>query len=264
MGAWGAGILSDDTVRDVCAEYLDLFNRGNAPEAIRKKVMASFAESLKDSDEGPLVWIGIAKAQWDCAHLESSVLSQIREIVSHGVGLDRWSEQGERLLQRRKTALNQFLAKLETPNLRPRVPRKATKRKPIFQPGECLAVRLQDGDWGAMLVLNGEPESDDPYKETYGTNLVISLRYKGPELPSLGVFEKREWLYLTHHSWKDQLTLSYVTAARFREVKNRFVRVGTIQILPKDPRTAEVYSSWPNQVNDMYRQDRWDRGIRDV
>jgi hypothetical protein len=263
MGAWGTGVLSDDTVRDVHADYLDLFNRGNSPEEIRKKLLVSYAKSVGDSDEGPLIWIGIAKAQWDCSHLEPLVFSKVREIVSDGLGLDRWAEQGERLLQRRKTALNQFLAKLKTPNQRPFRPRKAIKRTPVFQPGDCLAVRLQDGDWGAILVLKGEPESDDPYKETYGTNLVVTLRYKSSEMPSLSVFEKREWLYLTHHSWKGRLELCYVAALRFRKVKDRFVRVGAIQLRPTDPRTAEMYSSWPNRLDDMYLQDRWDRGIRD-
>ncbi|HEY2544611.1 MAG TPA: hypothetical protein VGI46_00950 [Candidatus Acidoferrum sp.] len=263
MGAWGTGILSDDTVRDVHADYLDLFNRGESREAIREQLLETYAESVRDSDEGPLIWIGIAKAQWDCSHLEPLVLSKIREIVSGGHGLDRWAEQGERLLQRRKTALSEFLGKLETSNSRPRTPRKAIKRKSIFEPGDCVAARLQDGDWGAILVLQGEPESDDPYKETYGTNLVVALRYKSPELPSLKVFEKREFLYLTHHFWKDHLKISYVTALRSRKVKDRFVRVGTIQLRTTDPRTAKTYSSWPNQLDDMYLQDQWDRGVRD-
>jgi hypothetical protein len=263
MGTWGTGILSDDTVRDVYEDYLDLFNRGNSPEAIRKKLLVTHAESARDPDESPLIWIGISKAQWDCSHLEPLVLSKVREIVSDGLGLDRWAEQGERLLARRKTSLNQFLAKLETPNPRPRKPQKAIKRKPIFQPGDCLAVLLQDGDWGAILVLMGEAESDDPYKETYGRNLVVTLRYKSSERPNLSVFEKREWLYLTHHSWKDHLDLSYVMALRFREVKDSFVRVGAIELRPTDPHTAKMFSSWPNKLGDMYLQDRWDRGIRD-
>jgi hypothetical protein len=183
--------------------------------------------------------------------------------VRDGLGLDRWAEEGDRLLLRRKAALNQFLARLETPNPRPRKSRTAIKRKPIFQPGDCLAVLLQDGDWGAILVLQGEPESVDPYKETYGSNLVVTLRYKNSEMPNIGVFERREWLYLTHHSWKNHLEICYVMALRFKKVKDRFVRVGSISLRATDPRTATMHSSWPNCLNHMYLQDRWDRGIRD-
>jgi hypothetical protein len=263
MGAWGTGVLSDDSVRDVYDGYLDLFNRGNSSESIRKKLLDEHRESLEDADEGPLVWIGMAKAQWDCGQLEPSVLSKIREIVEGGLGLERWAEQGQLLLQHRKTALNQFLAKLQTSNPRPRKPRKAIKRKPIFQPGDCLAVRLRDGDWSAMLVLKGELESDDPYQETYGRNLVITLRYKNSEMPSLDVFEKREWLYLTHHSWENELEVCNVSTVRFRAVKDRFVHVGSIRLRATDPQTSKWYSGWIARLDGMYLQDRWDRGIRD-
>jgi hypothetical protein len=264
MGAWGTGILSDDTVRDVIGDYLDLFNRGNSPESIRQKIVEKYAGSVRDADEGPLIWFGIAKAQWDCSHLEQFVLSKIREIVEDGLGLARWAEQGERQLERRKTALKQFLIKLETPNPRARKPRKAIKRKPKFQPGDCIAVRLRDGDWGAILVLQGEPESVDPFEETYGKNLIINLRYKNPEMPSLEVFEKREWLYWNHHNWKNHLNLYYVMALGFRQVKDRIVHIGTIPLRSTDPQTSKSYSPWSNIVETMYTQDRWDRGFRDT
>ena len=63
MGAWGIGILSDDTIRDVHNSYLDLFNRGHSADVIRQELLEEYAESLQDSNEGPLVWLGIAKAQ---------------------------------------------------------------------------------------------------------------------------------------------------------------------------------------------------------
>jgi hypothetical protein len=263
MGAWGTGILSDDTVRDVIDGYFDLFNRGGTAELTRKKLLKDFRETLGDSDEGPLVWVGIAKAQWECGHLEPLVLERIRQIVSDGEGLDRWAEQGQTILQRRKSALIQFLAKLESTNPRPRKPRKATKRRPIFQPGDCLAVRLKDGEWGAILVLRGPGESEDPYVETYGLNLAVTLKYKGAEPPSLQVFAKREWLRQTHHSWQGDLDLCYLTSRRYRSVKDRFVLVGDISILDTDPTATKTYSSWANMTSSMYLQDRWDRGIRD-
>jgi hypothetical protein len=263
MGAWGTGILSDDTIRDVIGDYLDLFDRGNSAEAIRQRILERYAGSLRDADEGPLIWLGIAKAQWDCGHLEPLVLSKSREIVGEGLGLARWAEQGERRLERRKTALKQFLSKLEAPNPRPRKPRKAIKRKPRFQPGDCLAVKLRDGDWGAILVLQGEPESDDPYDETYGNNLLINLRYKNSEMPGLEVFEKREWLYKTHHGWRNELALYYVTALQFRPVKDRIVVVGTIPLRSTDPQKSKSYSPWVHCIEAMYVQDRWDRGFRD-
>ena len=263
MGAWGTGVLSDDLVCDVVGSYKELFNRGGSPAQIRQQVLQAYAESIRDPDEGPLVWIAVAKAQWDCGRLEPSVLQKIREIVNGGSGLDRWAEQGPKLLNQRKLALRQFLTKLETENLRPCKPRKAVKRKPIFEPGDCVAYQMDDGDWGAILVLRTPPCSEDPYVETYGTNLTVTLRYKSASLPMLDTFQKREWLVLTHHSWKGRTVVCNVSALRYRRVKERFKVVGRIPLLSTDPQSSDTYAIWPNLLDDMYYQDRWDRGIRD-
>lgn len=263
MGAWGTGVLSDDTVRDVIADYINLFNRGNSAEAARQQILRSYGSSVSDPDEGPLVWIGIAKAQWDCGQLESEVLNKIRLVVRDDLGLDRWVEQGPKLLNLRKLALRQFLAKLEIENPRPRKPRKAIKRKTIFESGDCVAYRMEDGDWGAILVLQTPRYSDDPYVETYGTNLAVVLRYKHASLPSLDIFQRREWLVLTHHSWKRKTVVCNVSALRFRSVKDRFKVVGRVSLLSTDPDSSDTYSTWSNMIDDMYYQDRWDRGIRD-
>ena len=265
MGAWGTGVLSDDTAHDVYDSYLDLFNRGNTAEAIRANVLKEYSEILDDEDEGPLAWLGIAKAQWDCGQLEPEVMKQVEKHVREGLGLSRWAEQGERVLNRRKAALTQFLAKLTTVNPRPREPRKAIKRSPLFHPGDCLAVRLDDGAWGAILVLQHKPESDDPYKETYGLNLVASLCYRGAETPTLDVFAKRDWLYLNHHSWHNEMVLRFVYALRFRTMKDRLLRIGNIPLRKADPQhdQCRTYSQWSHVAQDIYLQDRWDRGIRD-
>jgi hypothetical protein len=265
MGAWGTGVLSDDTVRDIYHDYLDLFNRGIPAGNIRTTILRNNRGTLRDVDEGPLVWIAIAKAQWDCGQLETEVLAEIRKIVQDGLGLDRWAEQGKRLLEQRKVALNQFLLKLETANERPRKPRRAIKRKPLFEPGDCVAARLQDGAWGAILVLQHEPESDDPYKETYGTNLVAALRYRSVEPPPLSVFEKREWLFLTHHAWRNRMELSFVFKRGSRSVKDRLVLVGNIPLRKTDPEYQEckTYCRWSTVLEEIYQQHRWDQGIRD-
>lgn len=265
MGAWGTGILSDDTVRDIYDSYIDLFNRGDARENIRADILKAHASSLRDPDEGPLVWLAIAKAQWDCGQLETEVLAKVRGIVREGLGLERWAEQGQRLLERRKAALGQFLAKLESVNARPRKPRKSIKRKPLFKPGDCLAVRLPNDVWGAILVLQHEPESEDPYRETYGTNLVVALKYRGTNPPPLDEFEKREWLLLNHHTWRNEMVFRFVFGRRFKDVRNSLVLLDNIPLRKTDPQHSQCksYCRWSRVVQDIYNQDRWDNGIRD-
>jgi hypothetical protein len=104
MEGWGTGILSDDTVRDIYGQYLDLFNRGGASKEIRARALESYAGALKDPHEAPLIWFGIAKAQWDCGQLEPEVVAKVRQIIQNGEGLERWAEQGTALLERRPRA----------------------------------------------------------------------------------------------------------------------------------------------------------------
>lgn len=125
MGTWGTSITSDDTVQDVVGEYMKFFNQQLAPQEIVASVLRANAELLDDSDDGPLIWIAIAKAQWDCGHLLPTVLDAC-EIVTEGRGLDRWAEGGERLLQSRRKSLDTFLLQIQTPKPRPKKPKKPT------------------------------------------------------------------------------------------------------------------------------------------
>jgi hypothetical protein len=98
--------------------------------------------------------------------------------------------------------------------------------------------------------------------DTYGINLVATLCYKASHAPGLDVFEKRNWLILTHHSFPAEMDLHYVMT-RFKTVKDRFVHIGRIPLRTTDPHEASGYVSWPYITTQMYIQDRWERGIRE-
>ncbi len=155
-----------------------------------------------------------------------------------------------------------FLKSVQKPNPKPREPRPAIKRKPVFEPGDCLAIRLSDGDYGAALVLDSPRESKKPEEETYGLNLVGLLNYKSSSKPRLEVFKRRQWLRLTHHSWAGQLEIVYVTRSGFRTYREGFEVVGKIPVRESDPRGSGTYSGW-GFAEQVVSQDRWDRGIRD-
>lgn len=261
MGTWGFGVLQDDTGADVHADYMELLNAGKMPGEILVEIKRRYAEALEDSDDGPVAWLAIAKAQWECGHLSPEILAHVENIVSKGEGLGLWEDAGPKGVERRHKALETFLAKLRTKNERPKKPRKPIVRKPIFQTGDCLAVRLSDGDHGAAIVLGYPAEKIRPGGDTYGINLIGLLRYKSAERPGPDTFEKREWLRLTHHSWDGRLELLKAMALRFRSYKDRFEVVGQTQIRPEDPKEAPAYSGW-EFGEQMVHQARWERGER--
>jgi hypothetical protein len=70
---------------------------------------------------------------------------------------------------------------------------------PNFQPGDCLSFRFDDGDYGALLVLERGYGGLSPGKELY--TLVGVLEYKDIRPPSINIFEGRKWL-LVIHEWR--------------------------------------------------------------
>jgi len=79
MGAWGHGIRQNDVVCDVIGAFEDNLKQGKSIVDASKTVRKQFAEAIKDSDDGPLVWIGLADAQWTYGQLDPGVLQHVKD-----------------------------------------------------------------------------------------------------------------------------------------------------------------------------------------
>jgi len=215
---------------------------GRSHDEILKQLRDKHAESIEDSDEGPLFWLAVARAQWECGALSAMVLKKIEAIVREGRGLERWEDTGPKAAERRRRVLEKFLDTLRTKNPRPRKRKKPTQRKPLFEPGDCLAIRLSDGSYAAAIVLHNPPEEQSPGGETYGINLIGQLHYKSARKPPQAVFEKRKWLV---PDWSSkELFIVNVMALRFRAFKERFEVVGKTQLRADDPTESMGYTGW--------------------
>ncbi len=189
MGTWGTGILSDDTARDLYDEFVELYDAGIELSEIRRRIEEEYRASLEAMDEGPLVWLALAKGQWECDALDADVLARIERIVTTGEGLERWREAGSNLLAKRRRVLTRFLEQLRQPKETPRKRRPLKKHQAVYEVGTCLAVRLPNGEWGAAIVL----AADNSHK-TEGKNWVAALDWKGPNVPTPDIFERRDWI----------------------------------------------------------------------
>jgi hypothetical protein len=257
MGTWGVNLLQDDTASDVYADYFELFNAGKTHSEIARELKTKCAGILEDEDEAPIFWMVLACAQWECGVLTPELFERVSMIVSQGVGLNPWKEAGEKLFAQRKRALQQFIEKIRSPNTRPRQPKKAIRRKPIFRTGDCLSILLSDGDYGAAIVLDCPQEVESPGRETYGINLIGQLHYKSKDKPNQSVFETRRWLQLTHHKWDKKPRIVRCMALRFRKYKHLFEVVGSTRIRPDDPRETNSYNNWAFGEQ-MVLQAKWD------
>lgn len=258
MGAWGVNLLDDDTAADVYGDYIERYNAGAAHDAIAAAMVSEF---LLDDDEHVSVWLGIAKAQWDCGALAEGTAAEVRRIVDSGQDRERWTHLDKKTQAARERAMRQFLDKLDTPNPRPKKRRKGIIRKPIFQPGDCLSIRLPDGDYAAAIVTAAPEESRRPGADTYGINVVALLDYKEPTKPTAEVFERRQILRLTHHNWKNNPEIFQVMALRFKVVRDQFEVVGKTVIRPEDPVSSGTFTGW-GFAEQMVEQRKWDAGER--
>src|SRR5438045_3920361 len=115
MGAWGYAILSDDTARDVYDAYLELYDDGLDHVAIRQRLELDFRDSIGDPDDGPVFWLALVNAQWQCGALQPDVMLRVTETIKQRDGLELWQEQGTAAVRKREQVLDAFLAKLKSP-----------------------------------------------------------------------------------------------------------------------------------------------------
>lgn len=250
MSTWSTGILADDDAQDVYDEFKRLFDTGKDAATIRKKLERACRPGA-DEDDGTVFWFALAQVEWDHGVLEKEVLAKVREIVQANIGLERWREQGPRAVAARKKVVSAFLKKIQTPKKNPRrspaskskPPKKASKKGSIYQPGDCLSVRLSDGTYGAVLALR----SQGGWSKR--SDVVGFLNYHGAEPPTLGVFSDRRWL------GREKPKVLVCLAQSHREVKEHFELVGNIPLRDDDPtdKSPVAVNDWDAIRFDMAR-----------
>ncbi len=250
MGAWGHEIREDDFVCDVIGDFEGLLKAGSRVEDASKVVRAKFAARLEDSDESPLFWIALAEVQWTYGQVDTDVLNHVKDDLESGRSLVFWKDDG---LARRKAALEDFIRKISTANPRPKDRPKVVIQAPKFQPGDCLSIRLPNGQYGAALVL-----AADHTNLEHGMNLIGTLNYLSSESPSIEVFQERNWLVLTHHNWKNEMVLAWYGHEGFQWVEGRLEMIGQVRLLESDPKNSNSFGGWDRFSEQVVRQREWD------
>jgi hypothetical protein len=228
MGTWNVSIFSDDEALDVYERYRSLYNEGAEHEEVLEQMKQESAESLNDSDDGPIFWFAVARAQWEFGELDPDVLRHVEEIDAEGLGLDRWREAGPRVLAKREKVVREFLEKIRQPNPKPKK-RKVEKRfPPIFQRGDCLAIELSDGKFGAAIVL----ETDASHVQ--GFDWLVYLDWHDNETPPLSFYEKRRWVS-ADGGWIDRAC--WIFASTYRTFKKHVRHIEHVPARPDDPKS---------------------------
>ena len=240
MGAWGSGILQDDTTADIVGFMKDRLKAGSTLMAASAAARSHFGETQRDEDEAPLLWLALAEVQWKYGAVEPAVLARVRADIDGGAGLERWRDDAK-ALKARQSALAKFVAKIASANPKPSALPRIIVRKAPFEAGDCLSVLLPDGRFTAALVLR----ADDSNPE-YGRNLVVGLDYLDTVPPELAAFERRQWLTLSHGRWNGKMDMRWCLPVKFRAMARRLERIGSIKLRRGDPTECSISSAWTN------------------
>jgi hypothetical protein len=155
MGAWGTAIFAADAACDVRDAYREFVTGGlTGPEATNR-LLQEWKEDLADEDDGPLFWLALAAAQWQCGRLEARVKARALKIVADGSSLARWSEEGNaRALRQRKAVLEKLGARLRSPQPPAKRFRKHREKDSSWVFGEVLAYRLRSLKSVLLHIVN--------------------------------------------------------------------------------------------------------------
>jgi hypothetical protein len=151
------------------------------------------------------------------------------------------------MLARREKIVREFLDKIRTPNPKPKKRKVEKRHPPVYQSGDCLAVELSDGTFGAAIVL----DTDDSH-DTEGFDFVGLLEWHSAEQPPLKSFDKRRWIRPPKAG--RLIPIVRKCFARFhRKVKGKIVRVGLVSRHKDDPKSdgTGFVGRWEEVISDL-------------
>jgi hypothetical protein len=211
MGTWGTAIKDNDAFADIYGEFFKLYNKGEHPEDISKKVIAGNWEVLGIEEENHSLWFAIALAQWETKSLDKTILSTVENIIHSGNDLKLWLDLGasEQDIKKRKIALENFLQKIQSEKCKAK-PRKRTKLKtPIFLTGDCLVFKLKNVNYAGAIVIATDTNPETAY------NLVATTRINQPIKPTIKDFEEAEILVSNYGDLPDHPNVTWYSPGFF-------------------------------------------------
>ena len=192
MGTWGTAITSNDTYIDIYSEFFSQYNKGKDLTEISNYLITSNQDIIaeKDSSDCHNFWFALAMAQWETKSLKPDTLLKVKAIIESGKDLEQWKQLGANAndIAKRKKALDIFLNKISIDKGKAK-PRKKAK-PPLFQKGDCVTFRLQNGNYGGAVILEAYLNDETEVS----SNLAAATRINMQTEPMLDDFINSEVL----------------------------------------------------------------------
>lgn len=122
MGAWGTGIFSNDTSRDVRDDFAKHLGDGLPLTEVVEKILDEYCFDDRLNPDNNDVWLGLAAAQHASGHVSADVIRVALAITESPSEYERWGPQHA---TKRRAALTKLK---ETLLSEPRSPKRLRKR----------------------------------------------------------------------------------------------------------------------------------------
>lgn len=159
MGAWGAGLYSDDTTCDVRDDYVRLLKSGYSSEKATKEIIDRFANLMNDKQVECLVVFPLADTQWKYGRLISSIKERAIELLSDGGDLEFWEADAPSDVRARRLVLERLHTKLKSAPPPPKpikvsIPREKPKKVRMTAPiGTVFILPILEHVYLPMVLL---------------------------------------------------------------------------------------------------------------
>jgi len=226
MGAWGTAISSNDTYADIYGEFFNLYNDGLDGAEISKKLVADNQETINDTADSNNFWFALAKAQWECKQLDNGLFDRVKAIIESGADLEVWRQldSDEKDIKKRKVVLDKFLLDIQTERPKAKSRKRKIIRQPVFEKGDCLTFKLENGNYGGAVILEAIKDSE------YGHNLIATTRIDQPNKPTKKDFENAEVLIMNYANWDNKPNVKWYLPIRHQQSAHLIEKVENIEV----------------------------------
>jgi hypothetical protein len=151
MGAWGTGILQNDTTADIWVEFKELYNKGLSLKETRLKLEKEY-KPQSDTEYYGEIWTGIAYGQWMCGDVEDYTFKKLNDATKLK-WLTLWADD-KKLLEKRVNAISDFIQKIQTPRPNALKRKKIIVRHSFFKKGDVIGIKINDKHFIAAIVTS--------------------------------------------------------------------------------------------------------------
>lgn len=240
MGAWGTGISANDEYMDVYSEIMDQFNKGVSIQDVIDNILNKY-ESEFEGDCNLLhnLYFATAFASWECGYYYEELYNRVKEIITSGSDIECWRElqASPSDLKKREKALTVFLDKLSIPKASPKKP-KVIKFKPaLFEKGDVLAIRFENGFYSGAVVLENLIRNCE-----FGINLILKAYFNKTVKPTVeDIFNARVYDYAWYSPLQSRKYIKQIEKIGKTDINFRYSPEGA----------GSRYASWAYLVSEV-------------